>query len=469
MKGIVRPNKVTDEKDYAKYLLMNTNNCFCQSKIAKAENLMEEIEKIDYTVHESIPGFVPKEKDLKRKIKAYYGIDKIWNRFLKTKEATVDELEEVYPPSSICEKQTLVKYSYMTAHYYLCNDEVDKAMRTFQSRTLKIAEKTTLRVKDVKGMAPEVKKMKKFFQLLPELEDAWQSYIETGVSPGFKESLPVFPCYPLPNMKEYVLKGLADVCNSGDKMLKKIKKLEVESGVAPDYELEEEIKKLKALTKENNKGINALNKAWKAFLPENKVVHTDYGYEFCNKEPLIRAYIMDGFASVCDLADEALVNIDSIRRTGRVKLDEITIVKIDELKALKEHYQTNGSDIERIWKGFVAHGDMLTEDYQSRELYCDHISEVKDWTMRGLSASCEEARPYLEKIEEFNETFEFRFYEELECRVQRLRIKVWECTHNALVDLAKIQTPDGGYEERLQELMEEYGVGEQPEPCPSDQ
>ena len=60
------------------------------------------------------------------------------------------------------------------------------------------------------------------------------------------------------------------------------------------------------------------------------------------------------------------------------------------------------------------------------------------------------------------------FDEELECRVQRLRIKVWECRHEALLKLARIEAPDS-HEERLAELMEEYGVGEQPEVCSLDE
>ncbi len=93
---------------------------------------------------------------------------------------------------------------------------------------------------------------------------------------------------------------------------------------------------------------------------------------------------------------------------------------------------------------------------------------VKDWTMKGLSGTCEEGIQYLEQIEEVNQTFEWVFYEELECRVQKLRFKVWDCRYQALQKLARLEASPDSYEERLEELMEEYGMKERPEVCPLD-
>ena len=112
----------------------------------------------------------------------------------------------------------------------------------------------------------------------------------------------------------------------------------------------------------------------------------------------------------------------------------------------------------------MAQGDRLTQDYVSADFYCDNINQVQDWTMKGLSGTCEQGIQYLEQIEDFQRTFEFNFYEGLECRVQRLRIKVWECRHDGLLKLAKIEAPEAP-EARLQELMLEYGMGPRPEDC----
>lgn len=470
MSQLIKPDKVSDLQDYTKYLLMNTNSCFCQSKIDKAEGFMAEVKEIDAQVHKLIPGFIGKMVDLETKIKAYHSMDAIWKRFLETKEVTQEELEAVTAAKTSCEKRTLAKYSYMTAYYHFCEGNVSRAKDIFENRTLKLAEKTSLRVKDVEGLASEVAKMKSLFQDIPKLEIAWKSYVETGASPGFDIELPLFPCNPIPNMKELVLKGVVDLCNSGPAMLEKIKKLQADSGVVPDRELKGKVKELEAALERNKANLSTLNEAWEAFIPDNEVRHFgNYGYEYCSKEPLIRAYIMDGFAYACEMAEEMLEKIDALQSSERTPLQEITMIKINELAALNEEYKYNGLKIESVWNKFVADGYILLEDYESADFYCDNIEQVKDWTMKGLSASCEQGHLYLEQIEAFNRTFEFSFYEELECRVQDLRIKAWDCRYEALEELASIDVSSDSKEERLEKLMKEYGMGERPEICSMDE
>ena len=465
MSELVVPDKVYNQPDYAKYLLMNTNTCFCQSNEGDAESLMAEVRKMNGEVLESIPGFVEKMEDLESKIKAYHTIDAIWKRFLLTKEVIPEELEAVTAAKTSCEKRTLAKYSYMTAYYHFCQGDIPESKNIFENRTLKLAEKTSLRVEDVEGLASEVARMKSMFKDMSKLDIAWKTYVETGVSPGFDIELPLFPCYPIPNMKEFLLKGVLDVCNSGPATLEKIKKLQAESGVAPDGELGGKVKELEAAVERNERNLSALNEAWEDFISDNKVRHAGkYGYEYCSKEPLIRAYIMDGFAYVCGMAEEMLLKIDSLQMREEIPLEEITMIKINELAALNEQYRSNGVKIEKQWNKFVAQGSTHLKNFQSSDFYCDNIHQVKDWTIKGLTGTCEDGYQYLDQIDAFQQTFEFDFTEELECRVQNLRVKVWNCRYQILLELAQVEAPDS-YEERLGELMEEYGMGERPEVC----
>ena len=78
MSALPRPNKVTDRLDYIKYLLMNTNSSFCQSKVADAERFIAQIHEVDPRAHKAIPGFVKKMEDIETKISAYHSIDAIW-------------------------------------------------------------------------------------------------------------------------------------------------------------------------------------------------------------------------------------------------------------------------------------------------------------------------------------------------------------------------------------------------------
>ncbi len=465
MSALGKPNRAYEPLDYAKYLLMNTNSNFCQSDVALAEDLLAEIREMDNRIPQAIPGYVGKMEELVSRVEAYYFMDRIWQQFLETREVSIDELEAVEAAKSSCEKQTLAKYSYMTAYYHFCIGDIETSKEIFETRTLRLAERTSLRVNDVPGLAQEVARMKKLYQDMARLDVAWNSYVATNVSPGWSNELPLYPCNPIPKMKELMLKGALDLCNAGPEALEQVKEMWASSCVEPEADVKNKIQALEAAIARNEAKVTALNVAWEDFIIDNKVRYMgQYGYEYCEKEPLIRAYIMDGFAYVCEMGPDMLQRIDELQRTDRTPLESITMVKINELAALTEEYQANGRKIEAIWDRFVAQGDQLYEDYQSEDQYCDNIHQVKDWTMKGLSSSCEDGLVYLEQIDEFQRNFEFDFFEELECRVQRLRLKIWECRYDGLLKLAKIEAPDN-HEARLQELMDEYGMSARPAAC----
>lgn len=466
MSALIKPDKYSNQLAYAKYLLMNANNTFCQGEVEESENWMAEVNKADPKLYKLVPGYLGKKNDLEAKMKAYHSMDVIWARFLKTKEVEQNELEAIKAAKSSCEKSTLAKYSYMTAYNLFCQGEVSKSKNIFENRTLRLVEKTSLRVEDVEGLAPEVAKMKALYKDMSKLDIAWKSFIKTGVSPGFQIDLPLFPCYPIPKMKEFVLKGAVDLCNTGPEMLEKVKQLQTESGVVPDGELGKKLKELEAGIQQKETNVAMLNEAWEAFIPDNQVRHKGkYSHEYCTKEQLIRAYIMDGFVFVCDLAEESLEQIDALQKSDITPLEEITMIKINELAELNDQYKSNGVKIERLWDSFVANDDTLLEEFESKDEYCDHVHEVKDWTMKGLSLSCKEGLPYLEKIEAVSQTLEFEFYEELECRIQKLRIKIWDCRHQAMQKLAGVEETPEASEAKFNELKEQYQLGERPEAC----
>jgi len=461
---LVRPDKAYKKEDYAKYLLMNTNSCFCQSKMDQAENYMAEIKASDPRIHTSIPRFVEKMDDLEKKMKAYSQMDELWSRFLQTKQVSLEDLDAVKGAKASCEKQTLAKYSYMTAYNHMCQGNIERAKNIFETRTLRLAEKTSLRVQDVEGLATEVKNMKTLFQNLEELDVVWQEYVKTGESSGYDVELPLFNCYPIPNMKILVLNGATDICNKAADALAKVKELEAETGVAAVGSVAKQIKKLESAFNTTEKNLADLNKAWKAFIPENKLIHRDYGYEYCEPEPLVRAYVMDGFAFVCEMAEENLQNIEKLVAKEDIELDEVTQQKINELSQLSEDYKTNERQMDEIWTDFIAQGDTLNYKFISSDIYCDNVHQVKDWVVAGTTGTCEEKYAYLAKIEEFQETFEFQFLPELECRIQGLRIRLWDCRYVALQEMASIDV-EGTYEDRLAGLMEEFNMGERPDVC----
>ncbi len=461
-----RPDKRFDKENYIKYLLINTNNEFCGSEVNKAELLVDEILTFGPEVQDAVPGYTGKFKGLQTQIASYYTVDSLWRQFLVDDQVKIEDLERVERASKLCEKETAAKLTYMSAYNYLCLGDMSKAADIFENRTLKLAEKTSLKIEDVEGLPARVSKMKSFFQAMPKLEQAWQEYVATGVSPGVEVSLPPFLCNIEPKIKELVLKGLHDPCEVGRSSLSNIDELLTRAGAVSTIEFENGVDELRELVEQTETNLDNLNREWTAFVDSGEVdVSITYTYQFCETEPLIQAYLLDGFSFVCGLAESNLETIDSLRRRTKVPLSKETKDKIKELKEVREEYRQNGTDIEAIWLLFVANDDHLLADYNSTDQYCDHVQEVKDWTMRGLTQDCEGGLNYLEQIEAFNEKFDFKFYAVLECRIQKLRIKIYDCRFSMIDELAKLEAEGSSYDERLGELMEEYGMGERPLEC----
>ena len=466
MSQLDKPNKDYDPLNYIKYLLMNTNTSFCQGDVERAEELLAAINDIEVKAHQAIPGFVKKLDDLESKVKAYHSMDAIWNNFLDTKEVDLKDLNAIKAAKTSCEKSTLAKYSYMTVYAHFCQGNIPRAKNILENRTLRLTEKTTLRVEDVRGLAPEVAKMKVLFQKIDKLDASWKNYVATGVSPGFDEELPLFSCYPVPNMKEWLLKGAANLCDSGQTMLDKIKDLQAESGVDMGRELTKKVKELEAALAQREAELDVLNEAWEAFLPNNEVQKPrKYGYEYCSSEPLIRAYIMDGFVNLCGNAEESLRQISDFSELEITALASDTKQKINELQDAYIEKQSEEEAINGVWSEFVAQGDTLLGDYYLADYYCDHVYDVKSWVIKGLASDCKQGLEYLKQIDEVKETLEFEFTKDVRCRVTKLRTKVWDCQYEVLKKLATIQVSADSIDIRIGELIEEYGIGQRPEVC----
>ena len=466
MSALNKPNKYADPLDYIRYLLMNTNTNFCQSEVTEAEALIKEIRTIDPKAFDAVPGFEKKLKDLEAKIKAYYSMDEVWQQFLRTQKVDLKELDAIKAAKTSCEKSTLAKYSYMTVYAHYCQGDIAKAKNILETRTLRLTEKTSLRVEDVEGLGEEVAKMKSLFQDITKLEANWKSYLKTGVSPGFNTELPIFPCNPIPNMKEWVLKGAADVCNAGPMMLEKIKTTQAESGVNPSGTLAKKIKALEAAIKDQDDELAVLNKAWNYYLKHDEIPreYRKYVYEYCENEPLIRAYLMDGFANICGVSELELKDIEALQASA-TSLEKITITKINELQTAFLQYQDDAVAINTYWEDFKAQDDQMSDDYRLADYYCDNIYDVKAWLIKGLSVDCKEAVQYLELIDEVQKKLEFEFTVDVRCRVEKLRFNIWDCKYQVLAKLAKVQDNTDTFEERMEKLMEEYGVGPKPELC----
>ena len=465
--ALIKPDRRTDTEDYAKYLLMYTNSRFCQSELARAGEYLAELNGLDSAAYADVAGFAERRILIEARFEAHARVDELWRGFLASREVPLRELESIEAVRTTCEKGTLAKYSYMKAYAAYCNGDLAGARDILENRTLRLAEATDWRIADVEGLDAEVRAMKGVFDELDGLQDAWAEYEDTGVSPGYDDAeLPVVACYAVPNLKAALLRGLADPCAAGPDALAAVARLY--SGDRADLpgSVEDAIYDLEELIGGQEERLAALDTAWAYFLANDEVdLGLPYGYEHCSAEAVVKAYLMDGYTFVCTFADDALASIDSLRENQRVRLDRATRQKIEALREAKQRHLDNGVNIDLIWDDFVANDDVLSDYYESTDEYCDNIQIIKDWTMRGLTGTCEESVAYLKEIEGFQARMDFKLFEDLECRVQQIRIKIYECQFAVVDELAKLEAGQSSYEQRLGELKAEYGMGERPLDC----
>ncbi|MFT6147782.1 MAG: hypothetical protein ACJAUH_000461 [Saprospiraceae bacterium] len=523
------PQPGKDEtENLAKYCLMYANSRFCEGNYASAKNFMRKIKDIGETSYSSIPGFKGRHDDLSVKMEAYIKADMLWKNFLLNKSVDEADLDAAEMAIRVCEKGTLAKYSYMQAHTYYCQGDVKKSRDRFENYTLKIVDKTSLRIDDVEGLKSEVENMRQIFKALDILDKSWTKYIETDVSNGFKEDLPEMDCYSIPSMKAYLLIAAEDVCKYGAENLKKIQRLKKTNIHDINTELAEKIEWLEGEVATYNGDITALNKAWKEFVPAGKVktkldfdliycekeaqirsylingtinvctlgkgmlgkiaevqaehnpkltsvttdkleilkqkVNTiddnlkilnknwteflekdtllkiDFAYEYCDKADEIKAYTMNGLVNICSEGMAMLAKIEVWQKEFNPELEDILIEKIAILKTKAPKLVADAENLKKLWKTFIANQDTLTESYELSTYYCDKVQQIQSWVLEGNFESCVNGQTSLDRIDAFQKIHHVILGKELNCRIRRLKIKVWDCRYWELVMQARKET-----------------------------
>lgn len=524
-----KPSK-TEAENYVKYNLMYANSRFCEGNIAKAKELMRNIQQIGATTYETIPGFKARYEDLEAKIKASIDADMLWKNFLLNGSITEEELDDVPLAIRVCEKGTLAKYSYMQTHTYYCQGKTDKARNRFENYTLKIVDKTSLKISDVEGLGPKVEEMRQVFKALTVLDKSWAAYMESDISEGFEEVLPEIDCYSIPSMKGYILIAAKDICKNGARMLKKIQALQEINTHELPTDLAEKIEWLESEVATYTGDLTTLNKAWKEFVPNDNLKNLiDFDLIYCNKEAQIRSYIMNGTIHVCSVGKEMLKKIGEVQADYNPDLTKVTLEKlenlkqavnkiddrkkildkhwaeflekdtlltidfgfeycdkadiikaytmnglvnicsegikmieaiekieaeteldkelserVEQLKELAPKYVVEAETLTKLWKTYIANNDTLTEAYELAYFYCDRIQQVQSYIIKGHFETCVNGQPQIDAIEAYIEKHQLKLDKETECALNRLRIKIWDCRWWELV----LQARKATHEER---------------------
>lgn len=436
---ITKPPKELKE-DVAKYSLMFGTVAFCDDRTGEAEDFIRAINKIGETIYAKTPGFKERFDKLSANLKTYYAVENQWLNFLKYERITFDDLEKL-GEVKVCEKGTLAKYDYMKTHALYCKAEVGAAKTNFENRVLKLAERTSLKIEDVNGLASRVKSAKKLFLELPKLGKAWKTYISTGTSPGFDPELPLIKCNPIPSIKAHMLRAAVDICKYGAVNLAAIQKLMESNSQDLGDDLREKITWLESEVGRYNGDLANLEKAWKEFVVKDTLESDiEYMFEYCEKDAQIKAYTIYGTVNACTKGKEMLDKIADIKKEYKPKLDPTTLSKITNLEKKLEVYDADLAALEIVWKELIANNDTLEQAPQLASFYCDKIAQTKAWSIEGHLDACKMGQHYLDAIDELQKAHNLEYDTELDCAIIRLRAKVWDCRYWELVLQARKET-----------------------------
>ncbi len=437
---LTKPSKETPV-DYVKWCLMYGYVDFCANDIGSAEKLMREIKKTGESVYAKIPDIKARYDDLESKIDAYHETERLWQKFLKYESVTLEDLEKNAVAKTVCEKGTLAKHFYMLAHIHYCAGDIGSAKDNFENRVLKLAERTSLKVEDVQGLKERVASTKQLFIDLPKLGKAWKEYTNTDKSPGFKPELPLIKCNAIPNMKAHMLRAAVDICKFGAENLAEIQKLQRDNQQSVPKDLQEKIDWLESEVGRYNGDIAKLDKSWKEFVSTDTLLGAlDFMSEYCEKEAQIRALTMYGTVKACTDGQKMLDSIASIQTTFKPQLDAATKDKIKKLEAKLKQYEADREALDLLWAEFIVENDTLLHPFETATYYCDKITQVKSWTIKGMMDECNKGQQYLDAINALKKEHSLEFDEELACRVLRLQIEVWDCRYWELVLQARKET-----------------------------
>ena len=123
-------------------------------------------------------------------------------------------------------------------------------------------------------------------------------------------------------------------------------------------------------------------------------------------------------------------------------MSKITLGEFEQLYLASKNNHKEIESLDEHWTEFIENNDTIPNGIDLVEVYCDKIAQVKSWVIKGHFDACGEGERYLDKIDDFQKEHELKFDEELDCRVIRLRGKVYQCRYIELVIQARKETHD---------------------------
>ncbi|MEM6722880.1 MAG: hypothetical protein AAF598_02520 [Bacteroidota bacterium] len=371
----------------------------------------------------------------------YVNFEDTWNEFLtNNKTSNISELVKPAKQDAI----NYAKYCLMYANTHFCAADVADA----EDMMFEIARLEKEQYEAIPGFSDRQSKMERDISAYHKVDRAWTQFMSD-------RSVTIEALNELESVSKVCEKGTlaklnymlayqhyckGDVAEASKYFMNRVKKLventtlkttDVE-GFTPEYQL----------MKSHFEGLKKVGQAWKTFKESGESPgfdEKDLPEIACYPIPSMKAYILIAAADLCGRGAEMLANIERLEEGNQHPPKGLLAEKIDWLKSEVGKYTGDTGTLRKAWTNFLPK-DTLLEPVELAEFYCKKIDQVKSWIIKGHLNQCPEGQDYLDKIDAFQKEHELSFDEELDCRIHRLRIKVWDCRYWEIVRQAQKET-----------------------------
>lgn len=263
------------------------------------------------------------------------------------------------------------------------------------------------------------------------INQAWDYFIQTGKVSSDYEYDYEYPCNRVLDVRAALLDGYTNPCLSGQYGLGEVDKVMKKYQPELDQTTADYIQSLKNRLANEGGNVAKLTKVWEDFVPDNQLSgELDVPFEYCDKIAEVRALIMDGTLNFCTKGKQRLADIYKIQEDYLLTLDQPMEEKLERLYQMVQQGPPQLEGLNKAWK-LASSTDKLSEVNPSKinleDYYCDDISTIKAWVIRGLMNPCKDGRKYLSKIDGLQRKNSVVYKDELDYQIELLRVYVGRC------------------------------------------
>ncbi len=389
---------VCEKGTLCKYFYMISHDYYCEGDLENARDQFDsKVKKLMATTfdYQNVEGL---GDELDKMSLLWLGMDELepaWETFDLTgiSPGLVAEL-----PVFDCYVIPNIKACLLKAYYDVCADGATMLKRIKALQKINSHRLPSDIIDKIEWLEAEVGSIQKELAILNSF---WRVFTPKEIVPASANYKHSFVCDREADIKAYLMDGLSKPCAYGRQALDSI--TYIRKQYKPDMAALtlSKYKKLKGLVSNDEKAVEMVKKAWKAFLADQSVSESfdlsrEYGH--CNKLAEIRAYIIDGSLNTCTNGTMRLDDIEKVMVEYDPELDEITQEKLSILVKKVEIQAQRQEVLQQSWSYFMNKSS-VSYDLEYEYIFpCNRKMEVMAYLLDGYTDPCLSANYALEQI-----------------------------------------------------------------------